>query len=99
MAKRIEVYPDKASPPKWRWRKRSANNRKTGSSGQSFSSRSAAFEAALLERVDEAIVLLRADGSVSGELYHESRQGGPPQRVDLLAATTNDNSEGIDANG
>ncbi len=99
MEKRIEVYPDKATPPQWRWRKKSANGRTTATSGESFSDRTAAFEGALLEREDEAIVLLRKDGSVYGELYHAAREGGPPQRVDILAATTNDNAEKVSANG
>jgi hypothetical protein len=62
---RIEVYEKSGE---WRWRKREGD--KPGDRSDAFDSRRDAFEDALLERIDEPIVLLRGDGSVHGELYH-----------------------------
>lgn len=74
MGRQIEVYPDKAE--EWRWRRRAANNRKSATSGEAFSSRSAAIKAAREERKpDERIVLLRQDGSLVGELDHAVGSG------------------------
>ena len=61
-----------------------------------FDTRAEAFEDALIERTTEAIVLLRADGSVHSELYHAASNGGEPQRVDLLAAATRDTAKDLE---
>ena len=48
-------------------------------------------------RGPEAIVLLRPDGSVYGELDHEERTGGTPQRVTLTPA--NEKTEAVNVDG
>lgn len=83
---RIEVFPQKNG--EWRWKSE-------GKRSSAFATRHEAFEDALLERTTEQIVLLRKDGSVYGELYHGAGNGNPPQRVDLLAATTRDGAKGL----
>lgn len=88
----IELLP--AKDGSWHWRKR-ANDRTTKKS-DSFDTRDEAFEDALIERETEAIVLLRLDGSVYGEMYHAASSGGTPQRVDLLAASTRESAVNLD---
>ena len=106
--KQIEVYPDKAG--EWRWRRRAANGKISADSGEGYSARGSAIEAARAERGDtkltevrddgteagvryergddERIVLLRADGSMHGELSPPAPVGGA-QTVDLEPATEN----------
>lgn len=81
MSNVIEVYPQDGS---WYWRKADTES-------EPFETRGQAFEDALVERDEEAIVLLREDGSVHGELYHAGSPSGAGQRVDILAGQTRDN--------
>lgn len=87
----IEIFSSDAG---WSWRK--VEDTSVVGESAPFSDRSAAFEDALVEREGEAIVLLRADGSVYGELYHAASSGGKPQHVDLLAATSRSSAVSVD---
>jgi hypothetical protein len=93
VAETIYVLPLSEEPERRKWRWRVGED---GKESRQFSSRSEAFEDALLERTDENIVLLKADGSVHGELYH-SQPGDPgePQRADILAATSRDGASDL----
>ena len=92
MATRIEVYPSKQGT--WRWQRRDGDH--TSDRSQAFDTRNEAFEDALVGRESEPIVLVRKDGTVHGELYHGSGNGRPPQRVDILAATSRDQAVNVD---
>ena len=88
MAERtIKVYPEELQSGEYRWHWRSDEGDDEGSASKRFQTRGEAFEDALTERTDEAIVLLKADGSVHGELYHAGSPGPFGQHVDVLAAS------------
>ena len=78
----IELFPNKKG--EWHFRLKGGKGKDQGP----YQSRREAFRDALVARVDEAIVLLRLDGSVYGELYHARGNSNPPQEVDILAAQT-----------
>ena len=68
---RIELYDDGAKGASWRWRKTSANNERIASSGESFSDKTAARDAAE-----------RANGVTfpEGQDYVDVPVGGPTPR-------------------
>lgn len=80
----IEVYPQKNGA--WRVRRRGEGD-KAQNIGESVEARREAVDAALEAREHgEAVVLLRPDGSVYGELHHAESDGGQ-QDVSIEPAT------------
>jgi hypothetical protein len=73
----VEVVPNKSG--KWYWQSDSDKSKM-------FDSRGEAIQDAYQNRdPSEAVVLLRADGKIHGELYH-AQTGGSARRVDVEPA-------------
>lgn len=93
--RQLQLYPDKADPPEWRWRRKAANGRTTATSGDGYKNRRDALAIAQeIKEDDENIVLLDRDGKVVGELVPVVSHG-PAQEIDIAPASETGNARGL----